>query len=417
MQDTSSPTDLTLAQAKVILEAKLSGHAGPPVELALDEAAGTVLAEALVAPIDLPPFANSAMDGYAINTADLDGNPPYRLPLDGATLAGAAPAPLRKGHARRITTGAAMPSGADAVILQEWVKREDEPGGHGYIAFDRETEPGQFVREAGGDLRQGEALLPLSTRLGPLQLALAANVGIARLKVRPRPKVAVVSTGDELVEPGRTRGEGKIYDSNRYLLAELAEQLGGDVVYASTCGDDRAALLRMLESATSVADLVVTSGGVSVGDADLLPELVASLGEVHFHKIALKPGRPALFGSVNQTPILALPGNPVSVMVTCLQLLAPALDHLSGAQARVPLRMTAQLDGRIDKSHPRLEFQRGRLNQSASGKLWVTPIAGQGSHQLAALRDADCFVLLPEGPQSFSHGDSVFVEPLIQYLR
>jgi len=188
-------------------------------------------------------------------------------------------------------------------------------------------------------------------------------------------------------------------------------------VLASTCGDDREALLRALDAATSVADIVVTSGGVSVGDADLLPELIAQLGEVHFHKLALKPGRPVLFGTVNETPILALPGNPVSVMVTCLQLVAPALDHLSGAQARRPLRISAQLDGRVSKSHPRLEFQRGQLIQSSSGKFWVSPVARQGSHQLAALRDADCFLVLPEGPQSYADGDSVLVEPLIQYLK
>ena len=412
MQHPPSPADLTLAQARILLEAKLSGRAGGPVDMALDQAAGTSLAEALYAPGDLPPFDNSAMDGYALNTADLRGDPPYRLPLDGTTLAGEAPPPLTPGHARRITTGAALPLQANTVIIQEWVQRDGEE-----IQFERSVAAGNCIRAAGIDVGQGDLLLPLSTRLGALQLALAANVGVARLKVRPRPTVAVLSTGSELVEPGRTRSPGKIYDSNRYLLAELAEQLGGDVVYANTCGDDRSALIRALESATSVADIVVTSGGVSVGDADLLPGLIAQLGEVYFHKLALKPGRPVLFGELNQTPILALPGNPVSVLVTCLQLLAPALDHLSGALVRQPLRMSAQLDGKVSKAHSRLEFQRGRINQSASGKLWVSPVAGQGSHQLAALRDADCFLVLPEGPQSYAHGDSVFVEPLIQYFR
>jgi molybdopterin molybdotransferase len=185
---------------------------------------------------------------------------------------------------------------------------------------------------------------------------------------------------------------------------------------ATTCGDTRAGLAKALESACSVADLVITSGGVSVGDADLLPELVASIGKIHFHRINLKPGRPVLYGEIAGTPLFGLPGNPVSVLVTCLKLVKPALDLLAGARVRMPLQMAAQLETALDKPHHRLEFQRGRMVQAASGKLWVRPVGGQGSHQLASLRDADCLLVLPEGPQSYAVGDSINVEPLLSLL-
>ncbi len=403
--------DLSLEDALDRLRDTLQSRvllAGP---LALDEALGGVLADDLRAPIDLPPFDNSAMDGYAYAGAELTPTGGHQLPLDGRTLAGETADHLLPGHARRITTGAPMPLGADSVIVQEQVLLDDQT-----ICFDQLPVLGSNIRRQGEDLQRDALVFAQGTRLGPLQIGLLAALGMATVQVHRKPRVAIISTGDELIEPGAQRRGGQIYDSNRFLLVSLLNRLGADVVMATTCGDRRDRLLRTLEAATSVSDLVITSGGVSVGDADLLPELVASVGTIHFHGLNLKPGRPVLYGEIDGTPLFGLPGNPVSVLVTCLKLVRPALDLLAGTPVRLPLQMAAQLETPLDKRHDRREYQRGRMIQGASGKLWVRPISGQGSHQLASLREADCLIVLPDGPQSYAAGDTITVEPLLSLL-
>ena len=403
--------DLSLEDALDRLRDTLQSRvllAGP---LALDEALGGVLADDLRAPIDLPPFDNSAMDGYAYAGAELTPTGGHQLPLDGRTLAGETADHLLPGHARRITTGAPMPLGADSVIVQEQVLLDDQT-----ICFDQLPVLGSNIRRQGEDLQRDALVFAQGTRLGPLQIGLLAALGMATVQVHRKPRVAIISTGDELIEPGAQRRGGQIYDSNRFLLVSLLNRLGADVVMATTCGDRRDRLLRTLEAATSVSDLVITSGGVSVGDADLLPELVASVGTIHFHGLNLKPGRPVLYGEIDGTPLFGLPGNPVSVLVTCLKLVRPALDLLAGTPIRPPLQMAAQLETPLDKRHDRREYQRGRMIQGASGKLWVRPISGQGSHQLASLREADCLIVLPDGPQSYAAGDTITVEPLLSLL-
>ncbi len=403
--------DLSLEDALDRLRDTLQSRvllAGP---LALDEALGGVLADDLRAPIDLPPFDNSAMDGYAYAGAELTPTGGHQLPLDGRTLAGETADHLLPGHARRITTGAPMPLGADSVIVQEQVLLDDQS-----ICFDQLPVLGSNIRRQGEDLQRDALVFAQGTRLGPLQIGLLAALGMATVQVHRKPRVAIISTGDELIEPGAQRRGGQIYDSNRFLLVSLLNRLGADVVMATTCGDRRDRLLRTLEAATSVSDLVITSGGVSVGDADLLPELVASVGTIHFHGLNLKPGRPVLYGEIDGTPLFGLPGNPVSVLVTCLKLVRPALDLLAGTPIRPPLQMAAQLETPLNKRHDRREYQRGRMIQGASGKLWVRPISGQGSHQLASLREADCLIVLPDGPQSYAAGDTITVEPLLSLL-
>lgn len=407
----SLPGELSVDDAVQLIHATLQQRALPVIERPLDEALGSVLAESLQAPLDLPAFDNAAMDGYAFAAADLPGAGPYELPLDGRTLAGDNVDELLPGHARRITTGAPVPAGADTVIVQERVRTGEQA-----IEFDALPRLGMHIRRAGEDLARGAPVFAQGTRLGPLQVALLAALGMPTVRVHRRPRVAVISTGDELIEPGAQRRGGQIYDSNRFLLLTLLGRLGADVVLASTCGDKREALLKQLETACSVADLVVTSGGVSVGDADLLPGLVAQIGKVHFHKLKLKPGRPVLYADLDGTPLFGLPGNPVSVLVTCLKLVRPALELLSGEQARGALQMAALLEEHLDKPHDRLEFMRGRMTQAGSGKLWVRPVRGQGSHQLASLREADCLIVVPEGPQSYAAGDTITVEPLLPML-
>jgi molybdopterin molybdotransferase len=403
--------DLNLEDALDRLRDTLQSRALLAGPLALDEALGGVLAVDLRAPIDLPPFDNSAMDGYAYAGAELTSTGGHQLPLDGRTLAGETADHLLPGHARRITTGAPLPLGADSVIVQEQVLLDDQS-----ICFDQLPPLGSNIRRQGEDLQRDALVFTQGTRLGPLQIGLLAALGMATVQVHRKPRVAIISTGDELIEPGAQRRGGQIYDSNRFLLVSLLNRLGADVVMATTCGDRRDRLLRTLEGATSVSDLVITSGGVSVGDADLLPELVASVGTIHFHGLNLKPGRPVLYGEIDGIPLFGLPGNPVSVLVTCLKLVRPALDLLAGAPIRAPLQMAAQLETPLDKRHNRREYQRGRMIQGASGKLWVRPISGQGSHQLASLREADCLIVLPDGPQSYAAGDTITVEPLLSLL-
>ncbi|MCB1627423.1 MAG: molybdopterin molybdotransferase MoeA [Xanthomonadales bacterium] len=403
--------DLSLDDALQLIRTTLQQRALPVVERPLGEALGCVLAETLLAPLNLPPFDNSAMDGYALAAAELPATGPYDLPLDGRTLAGDSADELLPGHARRITTGAPLPAGADTVIVQERVRLDDD-----VIRFEQLPPLGANIRRAGEDLSEGTEVLQQGTRLGPLQIGLLAALGQATVSVHRRPRVAILSTGDELIEPGAQRRGGQIYDSNRFLLLGLLARLGADVVMATNCGDQREALLKQLEVARGMADLVVTSGGVSVGDADLLPELVGQMGQVHFHRLNLKPGRPVLYADLSGTPLFGLPGNPVSVLVTSLKLVRPAIELLGGERVRGALQMAAQLEEALDKPHHRLEFLRGRMTQGASGKLWVRPVRGQGSHQLASLRDADCLIVVPEGPQSYAAGDTITVEPLLPML-
>lgn len=378
-----------------------------PLAQALDRTLGQVLR----APFALPEFTNSAMDGYAVRAADLNGAP-VTLPLSQTQLAGVTTRqPLQPGSCARVTTGAALPLESDAVVVQENVRLSTQG-----VHFAGPVAVGTHVRRAGEDFAQGAVLLCAGQRLGPAELAALASCGYREVQVYVRPKVAILATGSELVAPGEARQLGQIFDSNRYALAALVSALGGEPVLLPLLPDRPEQISEALSLAAAQADLILTSGGASVGDADWLPRVLAELGRVHFWRVRMKPGMPALFGAIAKTPVLALPGNPISVFMSFLCLAKPALELLCG-RAVSPLHgYWMPLAHRIDKTHPRREFVRAsRLYDPAGGSLVST--GDQGSARHSSLLGAEGALDLPEGARLFAAGELVHFLPFVQWQR
>lgn len=375
--------------------------------LPLKAALGRVLAQDVPASIDLPPFANSAMDGYALRAADTaEGE--TRLTVVGTSWAGKPYAGVvGSGQCLRIFTGAALPEGADTVVMQEDVAIEDS-----VIRLHGPLKPGKNVRRAGEELRCGELALAAGKRLGPADLALLASLGIGEIAVKAKPRVAFLSTGDELRGIGSPLQPGQIYDSNRYALDGLLREAGAEALDLGVVADDPAALKTALQQAAAMADLVVTSGGVSVGEADFVTGVLAEIGQIRLWKMAVKPGKPIAFGRIGQAWFCGLPGNPVAVLVGFRQLLRPALDKLVGTTPKPPLRFGARCRQALKKSPGRLEFLRGQLARDGEGQWWVSSLAAQGSHMLTGMSRADCLIVLPAECSGMAEGETVEVEPL-----
>ena len=404
MSATSFPRGISFAEASAIVGGVALQRRLPAEQVALARADGRVLARDLVAPIDLPSFANSAMDGFALRHADLAPGTPLRLV--GEQFAGIA-RDLRvgAGDCVRITTGAPLPIGADTVLIREHAREHE-----GRVWCDAIPSSGANVRHAGEDVRAGACVLRAGERLTPARVALAAALGIARLDVARRPTVAVFTTGDELVEPGLPLQPGQIHDSNRPLLMGLLRAEGLEPVAWPTLPDDPARVAAMLTDAISSFDLVLTCGAVSTGEKDHIPALLQALGRVHFWKVRMKPGMPLLFGELGPGLLLGLPGNPVSVLATWLTLGRALLDGLLGrSEARPVLR--ARLAAPLAKAHARREFMRGHLRFADDGSLQAMPDPATGSHRLFAAAQANALLVLPEGPQSLAAGDLVDVLP------
>lgn len=305
--------------------------------VALAEALGRVLAQPAAAASAVPPFDNSAMDGYACASADLSGEQ-TRLPISDRIPAGHAPGALKPGTAARIMTGAVLPEGADMVVVQERCEADDEQ-----VTIGAAADPGANIRRGGEELAPGQTALEAGHRLAPEDLGLLATIGLAEVAVRPRPRVAILSTGDELVEPGRPLSPGQIYNSNAVMLAGLAQVMGCDTQVLAHVADTAEATERALSRAVERADLVLTSGGVSVGDADWVRKTIERLGALELWKIAVKPGKPLAFGRIGQTPIIGLPGNPVASHVGFCLFVAPVLRTMLGCRSAFPeaLRLPA----------------------------------------------------------------------------
>ncbi|MBU3055315.1 gephyrin-like molybdotransferase Glp [Pseudomonas indica] len=369
--------------------------------LPLASAEGRVLAEPLVAGLDLPPWPNSAMDGYALRQADA-GEP---LPVSQRIFAGQAPEPLQADTCARIFTGAPLPAGADCVEMQENV----EVLADGRVRFLEAIRAGQHVRPQGQETRRGETVLDAGTRLGPIELGLAASLGAAELTVRRRPRVALLSTGDELVEPGQSLGPGQIYNSNRRLLASWLQRLGCEVVDGGILPDDLDRTRVCLGELADV-DLLLSTGGVSVGEADFLGQVLREAGELALWKLAIKPGKPLTCGHYRGVPVIGLPGNPASTLVTFALLTRPYLLRRLGCAEVTPLRFSVPAGFTWTKPGNRREYLRARLE---NGRAVI--YANQSSGVLRSVAWADGLVEVREGT-TLAEGDAVTFIPLSEVL-
>ncbi|MBB6118124.1 gephyrin-like molybdotransferase Glp [Nocardiopsis algeriensis] len=377
------------------------------VELDLLQAHGTVLAEPVASPVSLPGFDNSSMDGYAVCAADLaaaSDDDPVVLPVADDIPAGStAPAGIRPGLCARIMTGAPLPEGADAVVPVEWTD-----GGTGRAAFRRPVEKGNAIRRAGGDVAAGTVVLRPGVRIGAGEMGVLAAVGRRTVPVHPRPRVVVLSTGEELVEPGRPLGPGQIWESNSYMVAAAARDAGCEVHRHGFVGDDPDRLLEVLEGLLERADLIVTTGGVSMGARDVVKELLTREGAAEFAQVAMQPGKPQGVGRIGGVPVVTLPGNPVSAFVSFQVLVRPALNRLRGLPPH-PLRsVRALLTAPVSSPRGRRSYLRGVLGEGDGGAA-VTPLGRQQSHQLTALAVADCLVVVPEDVAELPEGSPVEV--------
>ncbi len=379
--------------------------------ITLKDALGRVLSAAIHSPINIPYDRNAAMDGYACAGKELNGQP-VTLTLAGTSWAGRPfQDALQAGQCVRIFTGAVVPDGADTVIMQEQVQVDGET-----IQFPANLKPQQNVRAVGEDVGQGQALCAHPKKLTAVDLGLLASAGIADVPVKRQLKIAFFSTGDELAALGEPLAAGKLYDSNRYLLNGLLADPCHAVADGGVVADDPKQLEDTLRAAAEKHDVLITTGGASVGDADYVQEVLARCGQVHFWKIAIKPGKPLAFGKIGGCYFFGLPGNPAAVMATFQQLVAPALRQLSGAPAAHPLRLAATCTTALKKSPGRLEFQRGNLSQNADGELIVASAGNQGSHVLSSLSQANCFIVLPSECAGINPGERVIVEPFSTWL-
>ncbi|MFI7125897.1 gephyrin-like molybdotransferase Glp [Nonomuraea sp. NPDC050153] len=373
-----------------------------PLELELEQALGATLAEEVISPVPLPPFDNSAMDGYAVRAVDIS-EVPVTLPVTDDVAAGSEELrAVGPGHAVRIMTGAPMPAGADAVVPVEWTD-----GGTVSVQISRQVSVGNAIRRAGEDVQAGEVVLKPGTVIGPAQLGIIAGVGRRRVLARPRPRVVVISTGAELVEPGNSLAPGQIWDSNSFTLTAAVREAGGEGYRAGSVGDDPGVLLDRLDTHLVRADAIITSGGVSMGAYEPVKEALSPLGTVRFEKVAMQPGMPQGFGVLgeDQVPIFALPGNPVSSFVSFRLFVRPALDKMRGLPANIPESVPARLTAPVRSPAGRRSFLRGVLASDGT----VSPLHGQGSHQLAALAAANALIVVAEDVTELPEGTTVEV--------
>jgi len=404
--DDYDPNSMPVAKARELI-ARFLTPVSAIERLNIRAALDRVLAGDVISPLDVPAHDNSAMDGYAVRCVDLSTDGEVTLKIAGTAFAGVPfQGQVKAGECVRIMTGGVVPAGCDAIVMQEHAEAKGDNvrigGGH---------QRGQNLRRAGEDLKRGQVALKRGLLLRPAEIGLIASLGIGEVGVFRKLRVAFFSTGDELRSIGTPLGAGQIYDSNRYTIHGMLTRLGCEAIDMGVVRDDPQLLEQAFADAAAAADVVITSGGVSVGEADFVKGLLERLGEVVFWKIAMKPGRPLAYGRIANAHFFGLPGNPVSVMVTFYQFVREALLKLSGRDPVPPLpAFTVPCMSNLKKAPGRTEFQRGVLAQDMSGNWSVRVTGEQGSGILSSMAEANCFIVLPEAQGNVAAGAMVEVQ-------
>jgi len=379
--------------------------------LTLDQCLGRTLAGAIIAPLDSPPFDNSAMDGYAIISSDIPDQGQRSLTINQTIAAGDCGTTLSSGQAARILTGAPIPPGADCVVIQE-----DCQVNNNQITLSGPVKSGANIRPAGDDIRRGSTVLSQGLRLQPQHIAVAASLGLSELPVQRSLRVATLTTGDELLNPGQPLGPGQIYNSNQATLTALLQTYRCEIIDYGILADDQTLIEDTLSKAAASADLIISSGGVSVGDRDYLKAAVEKLGQLELWRIAIKPGKPMAFGHIQSTPFFGLPGNPVSLFITFMLLVRPYLLRLQGSIEVdiTPIRAKARFE-HCGPKH-RQEYLRARLQRETNGENSVIIYPNQGSAVLSSASWADCLAIIPKNSH-INEGMAVDVIPLSVLFR
>ncbi|MEI6897263.1 MAG: molybdopterin molybdotransferase MoeA [Psychromonas sp.] len=404
-----APGLMPLEEALTKLQSSVSNTC-ETITLAVPDALGFALAEDIYSPINVPSFNNSAMDGYAMLQGDLleatEANP-IHLKMIGKSFAGAPyTGDLPSGTCIRIMTGAVMPSCADSVVMQESTEVIGE-----HIRFTQTPRFNANVRKAGEDIQDGQHVLSAGHKLSVCDIPLIASLGISQLSVYRKLKVAVISTGDELKNLGEPLLEGDIYDSNRYSIIGLLSRLNVDIIDFGIIKDDLALITEAIKSADQQADVVITSGGVSVGEADFIKDVLTDLGKIGFWKLAIKPGKPFAFGQLPNSVFFGLPGNPVSAMVTLYQLAVPAMAIMAGFNVKPAIRFNALTTDKLKKKAGRVDFQRGTYSANSNGQLIVNTTRSQGSGVFSSMSQSNCFIVLEQDRGNVEMGETVTIEP------
>lgn len=399
---TSGLLDVEQAMDKML--STLTPAATESQDIALEQACGRILSEPVRSAFSIPPFDNSAMDGYALRVADLNQN--NTLKLVGKSFAGEPFAgSLEAGQTVRIMTGAVIPDGADAVVMQENCLADGDN-----ITFTGAAQVGDNIRRAGEDIGTGDAVLPQGHKISPVDIGLLASLGIADVTVYRPLRVALFSSGDELVLPGNPLKQGQIYDSNRAALRAMLEKMDIEVIDLGLIPDDKKHLEQAMQRGAHSADAMISSGGVSVGEADYTKEVLEQLGQVNFWKLAIKPGKPFAFGKIADCAFFGLPGNPVSALVTFHQLVTPALALLGGQMPKQSLLLSARSSDKLKKRPGRMDLQRGICWQDENGELKVKSSGKQGSGLLTSISKANCFIRLPRDSGDIQAGERVQIQ-------
>lgn len=415
MQDARVPKPMLSAEQAILQMLAQVEPLTQQVTVGLNQALDRVLAQPLLSAINVPGYDNAAMDGYALRVAEVKPNHP--LTVVGTALAGHAFGDkIPPGCCVRITTGAVMPSGLDTVVMQEQVELT-QSGQQQQVLCRLQPTGGEHVRRAGEDIATGAQVFAAGHKLRPADIGLLASIGVAAVTVTRRLKVAIFSSGDELIAPGQPLPDGHIFDSNRYVIAAMLQRLGVEVLDLGLLPDDPAAIERAFLQAMAQADVLITSAGVSVGEADYTRQILHKLGQINFWQVAIKPGKPFAFGKLNNCWFFGLPGNPVAAVVTLEQLVQPALRKLSGeAGQALPKLLQAECEVPLKKQPGRLDYQRGWYWQGEAG-LKVKTLGAQSSGMLSSIAYANCYIVLQRDCASLPAGEMVSILPFSDLLR